>query len=111
MIYAGGLHAVINKKYWKKISEILDLPKTCTNAGFTLRFNYMKYLYAYELKYFYGLEDDKRDWTPSRAPLTKRTVDPEKKKKAAENKTKKRKRQDGDGSDEESDQYVIFAVL
>eukprot|EP01122_Echinamoeba_exundans_P017974 TRINITY_DN9907_c0_g1_i1.p1 TRINITY_DN9907_c0_g1~~TRINITY_DN9907_c0_g1_i1.p1 ORF type:complete len:789 (-),score=190.72 TRINITY_DN9907_c0_g1_i1:28-2367(-) len=104
VIIAGGLHSVINKKYWKKISEILELPKTCTNAGFTLRFNYMKYLYAYELHYYYGLEDDKRDWTPSRAPLTKRTVDPEKKKQRELNKqNKKRKREDGDGSDEDSD--------
>jgi hypothetical protein len=103
---------VINKKYWKKISEILELPKTCTNAGFTLRFNYMKYLYAYELHYYYGLEDDKRDWTPSRAPLTKRTVDPEKKKQRELNKqTKKRKREDGDGSDEDSEPYVAIQAL
>ncbi|NXY05600.1 ARI3A protein, partial [Pteruthius melanotis] len=44
----GGLVEVINKKMWREITRGLNLPTSITSAAFTLRTQYMKYLYAYE---------------------------------------------------------------
>lgn len=39
---------VINKKIWRGIIKGLNLPSSVTSAAFTLRTQYMKYLYPYE---------------------------------------------------------------
>ncbi|KAJ7993339.1 hypothetical protein DPEC_G00271400 [Dallia pectoralis] len=44
----GGLVEVINKKLWREITKGLNLPTSITSAAFTLRTQYMKYLYPYE---------------------------------------------------------------
>ncbi|XP_043845297.1 LOW QUALITY PROTEIN: AT-rich interactive domain-containing protein 3B [Dromiciops gliroides] len=44
----GGLVEIINKKIWREITKGLKLPTSITSAAFTLRTQYMKYLYAYE---------------------------------------------------------------
>ncbi|KGL82243.1 AT-rich interactive domain-containing protein 3A, partial [Tinamus guttatus] len=44
----GGLIEVINKKIWWEITKGLNLPTSITSAAFTLRTQYMKYLYPYE---------------------------------------------------------------
>ncbi|XP_061452043.1 AT-rich interactive domain-containing protein 3C [Rhineura floridana] len=44
----GGLVDVINKKIWREITKGLNLPTSITSAAFTLRTQYMKYLYPYE---------------------------------------------------------------
>nr|XP_024649791.1 AT-rich interactive domain-containing protein 3C isoform X3 [Macaca nemestrina] len=44
----GGLVEVINRKVWREVTRGLSLPTTITSAAFTLRTQYMKYLYAYE---------------------------------------------------------------
>ncbi|NWI55210.1 ARI3A protein, partial [Calyptomena viridis] len=44
----GGLVEVINKKIWREITKGLKLPTSITSAAFTLRTQYMKYLYPYE---------------------------------------------------------------
>ncbi|CAB1322643.1 unnamed protein product [Coregonus sp. 'balchen'] len=44
----GGLVEVINKKNWREITRGLNLPTSITSAAFTLRTQYMKYLYPYE---------------------------------------------------------------
>ncbi|XP_055030527.2 AT-rich interactive domain-containing protein 3B [Misgurnus anguillicaudatus] len=44
----GGLVDVINKKMWREITKGLNLPTSITSAAFTLRTQYMKYLYPYE---------------------------------------------------------------
>ncbi|KFZ69364.1 AT-rich interactive domain-containing protein 3A, partial [Podiceps cristatus] len=44
----GGLVEVINKKIWREITKGLNLPTSITSAAFTLRGQYMKYLYPYE---------------------------------------------------------------
>ncbi|CAJ0937428.1 unnamed protein product, partial [Ranitomeya imitator] len=44
----GGLVDVINKKIWREITKGLSLPTSITSAAFTLRTQYMKYLYPYE---------------------------------------------------------------
>lgn len=44
----GGLVEVINKKLWQEIIKGLRLPASITSAAFTLRTQYMKYLYPYE---------------------------------------------------------------
>lgn len=44
----GGLVEVINKKIWREIIKGLSLPASVTSAAFTLRTQYMKYLYPYE---------------------------------------------------------------
>ncbi|XP_042267714.1 AT-rich interactive domain-containing protein 3B-like [Thunnus thynnus] len=44
----GGLVEVINKKIWREITRGLNLPTSITSAAFTLRTQYMKYLYAFE---------------------------------------------------------------
>nr|XP_047139737.1 AT-rich interactive domain-containing protein 3C isoform X2 [Hydra vulgaris] len=44
----GGLVQVIRNKQWSKITKGLNLPTSITSAAFTLRTQYLKYLYAYE---------------------------------------------------------------
>ncbi|EOA95531.1 AT-rich interactive domain-containing protein 3A [Anas platyrhynchos] len=44
----GSLVEVINKKIWREITKGLNLPTSITSAAFTLRTQYMKYLYPYE---------------------------------------------------------------
>ncbi|CAK6961583.1 AT-rich interactive domain-containing protein 3A-like [Scomber scombrus] len=44
----GGLVEVINKKIWREITRGLSLPTSITSAAFTLRTQYMKYLYPFE---------------------------------------------------------------
>ncbi|KPJ09598.1 Protein dead ringer [Papilio machaon] len=48
VIARGGLVEVINKKLWQEIIKGLRLPSSITSAAFTLRTQYMKYLYDYE---------------------------------------------------------------
>jgi hypothetical protein len=48
VIARGGLVDVINKKLWQEIIKGLHLPSSITSAAFTLRTQYMKYLYTYE---------------------------------------------------------------
>jgi hypothetical protein len=48
VIAKGGLVEVINKKLWREITKGLNLPSSITSAAFTLRTQYMKYLYPYE---------------------------------------------------------------
>lgn len=48
MVARGGLVEVINKKIWREITKGLNLPSSITSAAFTLRTQYMKYLYPYE---------------------------------------------------------------
>ncbi|XP_020294233.1 protein dead ringer homolog isoform X2 [Pseudomyrmex gracilis] len=48
VIQRGGLVEVINKKLWQEIIKGLRLPASITSAAFTLRTQYMKYLYPYE---------------------------------------------------------------
>uniref|UniRef100_A0A2K5CTV6 AT-rich interactive domain-containing protein 3 n=1 Tax=Aotus nancymaae TaxID=37293 RepID=A0A2K5CTV6_AOTNA len=44
----GGLVEIINEKIWREITKGLNLPTSVTSTAFTLRIQYMKYLYAYE---------------------------------------------------------------
>ncbi|XP_039767252.1 AT-rich interactive domain-containing protein 3C [Ornithorhynchus anatinus] len=44
----GGLVEVINRKVWREVTKGLSLPTSITSAAFTLRTQYMKYLYPYE---------------------------------------------------------------
>ncbi|KAM4707686.1 LOW QUALITY PROTEIN: AT-rich interactive domain-containing protein 3A [Discoglossus pictus] len=46
LVTEGGLVEVINKKLWR--DKGLNLPTSITSAAFTLRTQYMKYLYPYE---------------------------------------------------------------
>ncbi|XP_024875898.1 protein dead ringer isoform X1 [Temnothorax curvispinosus] len=48
VVQRGGLVEVINKKLWQEIIKGLKLPASITSAAFTLRTQYMKYLYPYE---------------------------------------------------------------
>ncbi|XP_072757071.1 uncharacterized protein Retn isoform X2 [Anoplolepis gracilipes] len=48
VVMRGGLVEVINKKLWQEIIKGLKLPASITSAAFTLRTQYMKYLYPYE---------------------------------------------------------------
>ncbi|KAL6259154.1 hypothetical protein P5V15_009075 [Pogonomyrmex californicus] len=48
VVLRGGLVEVINKKLWQEIIKGLRLPASITSAAFTLRTQYMKYLYPYE---------------------------------------------------------------
>uniref|UniRef100_A0A2C9KAZ3 ARID domain-containing protein n=1 Tax=Biomphalaria glabrata TaxID=6526 RepID=A0A2C9KAZ3_BIOGL len=57
VVSKGGLVEVINKKLWREITKGLNLPSSITSAAFTLRTQYMKYLYPYVsyryMKYLY----------------------------------------------------------
>lgn len=44
----GGVLEVINKKHWQDVIKRLKLPSSITSAAFTLRTQYIKYLYPYE---------------------------------------------------------------
>uniref|UniRef100_T1KE97 ARID domain-containing protein n=1 Tax=Tetranychus urticae TaxID=32264 RepID=T1KE97_TETUR len=48
VVHHGGLVEVINKKIWREITKGLNLPSSITSAAFTLRSQYMKYLYPFE---------------------------------------------------------------
>ncbi|CAB3382221.1 Hypothetical predicted protein [Cloeon dipterum] len=48
VVARGGLVDVINKKLWQEIIKGLNLPSSITSAAFTLRTQYMKYLFPYE---------------------------------------------------------------
>lgn len=48
VVEKGGLVEVINKKIWREITKGLSLPSSITSAAFTLRTQYMKYLYPFE---------------------------------------------------------------
>ncbi|KAF2355373.1 ARID DNA-binding domain [Trinorchestia longiramus] len=48
VVSRGGLVDVINKKLWQEIIKGLKLPSSITSAAFTLRTQYMKYIYPYE---------------------------------------------------------------
>lgn len=48
VVARGGLVEVINKKLWQEIIKGLRLPSSITSAAFTLRTQYMKYLYPQE---------------------------------------------------------------
>ncbi|XP_025412207.1 protein dead ringer homolog [Sipha flava] len=50
VVQRGGIVAVITKKLWQEIIRGLGLPPSITSAAFTLRTQYVKYLYAYESK-------------------------------------------------------------
>ncbi|EZA47965.1 Protein dead ringer [Ooceraea biroi] len=50
VVARGGLVEVINKKLWQEIIKGLHLPSSITSAAFTLRSQYMKYLFPYELE-------------------------------------------------------------
>lgn len=66
----GGLVNVINKKLWQEIIKDLNLPSSITSAAFTLRTQYVRYLYPYETDKFHlstepelnaAIENNKRD--------------------------------------------------
>uniref|UniRef100_A0A6A7FU97 Protein dead ringer homolog n=1 Tax=Hirondellea gigas TaxID=1518452 RepID=A0A6A7FU97_9CRUS len=48
VVSRGGLVDVINKKLWQEIIKGLKLPSSITSAAFTLRTQYMKYIYPFE---------------------------------------------------------------
>merc|ERR1711962_679117 len=49
VVARGGLVEVINKKMWQEIIKGLGLPSSITSAAFTLRTQYTKYLYPWEM--------------------------------------------------------------
>jgi len=49
VVARGGLVEVINKKQWQEIIKGLGLPSSITSAAFTLRTQYTKYLYPWEI--------------------------------------------------------------
>jgi len=57
VIARGGVEQVIRNRQWKEISTMFNFPSTCTNAGYTLRVTYLKFLFPYEQKFFFGKED------------------------------------------------------
>lgn len=70
VIGRGGLVNVINKKLWQEIIKDLNLPSSITSAAFTLRTQYVRYLYPYETDKFHlsteaeltaAIENNKRD--------------------------------------------------
>lgn len=76
VIGRGGVMEVINKKCWKEVASVFNFPSTCTNAGYTLRINYMKLLYPYELKYFHGLSDEEVQTRIQHSGLPNQQVSP-----------------------------------
>lgn len=48
VVERGGLVEVIKKKAWRNVAKELNLPASITSAAFTMRSQYVKYLYPYE---------------------------------------------------------------
>lgn len=44
----GGIREVVINRKWPEIVKLMPLPKTCTNAGFSLKLLYQRYLLDYE---------------------------------------------------------------
>lgn len=53
----GGIREVIVERRWPEIVKLMPLPKTCTNAGFSLKIVYQKYLLDFERVTMFGLPD------------------------------------------------------
>lgn len=45
VVEKGGLVEVINKKIWREITRGLNLPTSITSAAFTLRTQWVQYMY------------------------------------------------------------------
>ncbi|CAI8006491.1 AT-rich interactive domain-containing protein 3A, partial [Geodia barretti] len=48
VVERGGLVEVIKKKAWRAVAKELNLPASITSAAFTMRSQYVKYLYPFE---------------------------------------------------------------
>ncbi|XP_065060403.1 uncharacterized protein LOC135687695 isoform X2 [Rhopilema esculentum] len=48
VVSLGGLTEVVRNRHWSKVTRELNLPASITSAAFTLRTQYLRFLYAYE---------------------------------------------------------------
>eukprot|EP00794_Sanderia_malayensis_P009977 gene9977-11000_t len=48
VVSLGGLTEVVRNRHWSKVTRELNLPSSITSAAFTLRTQYLRFLYAYE---------------------------------------------------------------
>jgi len=53
----GGIAEVVSLRRWPEVVKLMTLPKTCTNAGFSLKLIYQKYLMDYERVNRWGMPD------------------------------------------------------
>jgi hypothetical protein len=60
----GGIREVVINRRWPEIVKLMPLPKTCTNAGFSLKLLYQRYLLDYERVF----EHHQPDISPPPAP-------------------------------------------
>jgi hypothetical protein len=60
----GGIRDVVLNRRWPEIVKLMPLPKTCTNAGFSLKLLYQKYLLDYERVFEWGQPDVKPPGAP-----------------------------------------------
>jgi hypothetical protein len=49
---------VIKTKRWTEVAQLFNFRSSCTNAPFALRVQYQRFLYAYERRYFLGIEEE-----------------------------------------------------
>jgi len=54
----GGCAKVTDEKKWRDVAKCFNLPASCTNAAFSLRQYYLRYLSSYERLHFLGEDGD-----------------------------------------------------
>ena len=57
VIVRGGVDNVSQGRHWKEVADCFGFPKTCTNAGYTLRMHYKRILTPYETKFYWGVDE------------------------------------------------------
>ena len=60
----GGIREVITDRRWPEVIRLMTLPKTCTNAGYSLKVIYQRYLLDWERTSHWGLPDISRAPAP-----------------------------------------------
>ena len=58
VVSLGGLVAVTENRRWREVVKCFDLPPSCTNAAFSMRQHYLRFLEAYEQVNHFGHVDD-----------------------------------------------------
>ncbi|OMJ16306.1 AT-rich interactive domain-containing protein 2 [Smittium culicis] len=96
VIELGGYQIVNDTKNWKIIVDEYDFPSTCTNAAYSIKMMYMKYLSEFENVYIWKNEVDLERFKNIRSSYTVNRLAPAKISTPATKNLSKRKFDDSD---------------
>ncbi|OMJ21127.1 AT-rich interactive domain-containing protein 2 [Smittium culicis] len=96
VIELGGHQIVNDAKNWKVIVDEYDFPSTCTNAAYSIKMMYMKYLSEFENVYIWKNDVDLERFKTIRSSYTVNRLAPAKSSTPATKNLSKRKFDDND---------------